>query len=36
MRKSKKGTKEDLTASEISENSERTSEVGDARDEDDG
>lgn len=35
MRKSKKGTKEDLTASEISESSERTSEVGDGRDEDD-
>lgn len=35
MRKSKKGPKEDLTASEISENSERTSEVGDDRDEDD-
>jgi len=35
MRKSKKGPKEDLTASEISESSERTSEVGDDRDEDD-
>jgi len=35
MRKSKRGPKEDLTASEISESSERTSEVGDDRDEDD-
>ncbi|EXJ55094.1 hypothetical protein A1O7_08019 [Cladophialophora yegresii CBS 114405] len=32
MRKSKKGLKEDLTASEISENSERASEIGEERD----
>ncbi|KIX02941.1 uncharacterized protein Z518_06491 [Rhinocladiella mackenziei CBS 650.93] len=34
MRKSKKGGKEDLTASEISESSERASETGEERDDD--